>query len=163
MNHHAETPSLAAVDLQRSDKGFSIVEILVAIVLMGTVGIATMSATWAGVRASAQSRTAAHVETAIVNAVDRIIRAPKRCDYTIYAQAAVQTEGWPPSSATLIQEYYVPGPDAITNGQWLAGAATAPACAGPAPADLLVQRVTIQISSPDGGIRREIEVVKSDV
>ncbi len=165
MDHHneaTEQEQANPTDLRR-DSGFSIVEIVVAIVLMGTVGIAVMSSVWTGVKASSQARTAAQVETAVVNAVDRIVRAPKRCDYTIYAQAAVQTEEWPPSSASVIQQYYVPGPDATINGQWVTGSATTPACDGPATTDLLVQRVIIRITSPDGKISREIEVVKSDV
>jgi hypothetical protein len=109
------------------------------------------------------SRSAAQVETAVVNAADRVNRAPKRCDYTIYAQAAVQTEGWEPDRATVTHEYYVPGSDATVQGTWQTGAAGAPGCPGPAPTDLLVQRVTISITSPDGKVRRNIEVVKSDV
>lgn len=139
------------------------VEIVVAIVLMGTVGIAVMNSVWTGVKASSQARTAAQVETAVVNAVDRVVRAPKRCDYTMFVWGAVQVEEWPTSSISLVQEYYVPGPNAATSGQWLAGSGSTPACAGAAATDLLVQRVTIQITSPDGKIRREIEVVKSDV
>jgi len=163
MQRNSEATRQSNPTKTESDRGFSIVEIVVAIVLMGTVGIAVMSSVWTGVKASSQARTAAQVETAVVNAVDRIVRAPKRCDYLIYAQAAVQTEEWPPSSASVVQQYLVPGPDATTNGQWLTGSASTPACAGPAPTDLLVQRVTIRITSPDGKISREIEVVKSDV
>ena len=144
------------------DRGFSVVEILVSVVLMGTVIAALMTAVSIGVRASSTSRSAARVETAVVNAADRINRAPKKCDYTIYAQAAVQTEGWPPESVTLVQEYYVPGADSTTAGTWAAGASIAPACLDVA-SDLLLQRVTITISSPDGRVSRTIQVVKSDV
>lgn len=145
------------------DHGFSIVEIVIAIVLMGTVVIAVLNAVSTSVKASSLSRSAAQVETAVVNAADRVNRAPKRCDYTIYVQAAVQTEGWPPETASVTQEYYVPGPDATAEGTWATGATGSSGCSGPAPTDLLVQRVTISITSPDGKVRREIEVVKSDV
>ncbi len=145
------------------DGGFSIVEIVIAIVLMGTVVVAVLNAVSTSVKASSVSRSAAQVETAIVNAADRVNRAPKRCDYTIYAQAAVQTEGWDPNTASVTHEYYVPGADATVAGTWQAGAAGSPGCSGPAPTDLLVQRVTISITSPDGKVRRNIEVVKSDV
>ncbi len=145
------------------DSGFSIVEIVIAIVLMGTVVVAVLNAVTTSVKASSVSRSAAQVETAVVNASDRVNRAPRRCDYTIYAQAAVQTEGWPPDTATVTHEYYVPGPDATVEGTWTTGPADSPGCPGPAPTDLLVQRVTISITSPDGKVRRNIEVVKSDV
>ncbi len=104
------------------DSGFSIVEIVIAIVLMGTVVIAVLNAVTTSVKASSVSRSAAQVETAVVNAADRVNRAPKRCDYTIYVQAAVQTEGWPADTATVTQEYYVPGPDATVEGTWATGA-----------------------------------------
>jgi len=145
------------------DSGFSIVEIVIAIVLMGTVVIAVLNAVTMSVKASSVSRSAAQVETAVVNAADRVNRAPKRCDYTIYAQAAVQTEGWAPDAATVTHEYYVPGSDATVQGTWQTGVAGSPGCPGPSPSDLLVQRVTISITSPDGKVRRTIEVVKSDV
>jgi type II secretory pathway pseudopilin PulG len=145
------------------DAGFSIVEIVIAIVLMGTVVVAILNAVSTSINASSVSRSAAQVETAVVNAADRVNRAPKRCDYTIYAQAAVQTEGWDPDRAVVTHEYYVPGSDATVQGTWETGAAGSPGCPGPAPTDLLVQRVTISITSPDGKVRRNIEVVKSDV
>lgn len=145
------------------DGGFSIVEIVIAIVLMGVVVIAILNAVSTSVKASSVSRSAAQVETAIVNAADRVNRAPARCDYTIYAQAAVQTEGWEPDRATVTHEYYVPGPDATVEGTWQTGAAGSPGCPGAAPTDLLVQRVTISITSPDGKVRRNVQVVKSDV
>ncbi len=145
------------------DSGFSLVEIVIAIVLMATVVVAILNAVSTSVKASSVSRSAAQVETAVVNAADRVNRAPKRCDYTIYVQAAVQTEGWPPETASVTHEFYVPGPDATVEGSWETGAAGSPGCSGPAPTDLLVQRVTISITSPDGKVRRNIEVVKSDV
>ncbi len=145
------------------DRGFSLVEVVIAIVLMGTVVVAVLNAVSMSVRASSVSRSAAQVETAVVNAADRVNRAPKRCDYTIYVQAAVQTEGWSPDTASVTHEYYVPGADATVEGTWETGTAGSPGCSGPAPTDLLVQRVTISITSPDGKIRRNIEVVKSDV
>lgn len=145
------------------DSGFSMVEIVISIVLMGTVVVAILNAVATNVRASSSARSAAQVETAIVNTSDRVNRAPKRCDYTIYAQAAVQTEGWDPSTVSVTQEYYEPAPDPRNQGTWSSGSALTPACPGTSPTDLLVQRVTILITSPDGKVNRTIQVVKSDV
>ena len=80
-------------------------------------------------------------------------RAPKRCDYTIYAQAAVLTQGWEAGTATVTHQYYIPGVDATSTGSWAEGPAGTPGCPGPAPADLLVQRVTISLTSPDGRVQ----------
>ena len=112
---------------------------------------------------SATVRSGARVETVIVNAADRLNRAPKSCDYSGYAAAAVQTEGWNPSTATLVQQYYVAGADATVAGTWLTGPAGSPACPAGSSSDLLVQRLSITIQSPDGRVKRSIQVLKSDV
>jgi type II secretory pathway pseudopilin PulG len=148
---------------RRRDGGFSIVEIIVSIVLMGTVVVAILSAVGMSIKASSVSRSSAQVETAIVNAADRVNRAPQSCDYTIYAQAAVQIEGWPKENASVTQEYYVPGATAAATGTWVKGAPGFEGCDGVAPTQLLVQRVKVSIVSPDGQVRRSIEVVKSNV
>jgi type II secretory pathway pseudopilin PulG len=145
-----------------NDAGFTLVEIVITVALMAVVVIAVLTAVSTSITASATGRSAAQVETAIVNAADRVNRAPKRCDYKIYVQAAVQTQGWPASTASVTQEYYTPGVNAKTAGTWQAGPLGS-ACPGAAPADLLVQRVTIHLTSPDGAVRRTIQVVKSDV
>ena len=90
-------------------------------------------------------------------------RAPKKCDYSIYAKAAVQIEGWDPSRASVTQEYFVPGATPADAGTWATGSPSFPGCSADEPTDLLVQRVTIRITSPDGKVTRAIEVVKSDV
>lgn len=145
------------------DGGYTLTEVVIAIVLIGIVVMGMLQAVRSSIVASSISRAAAQVETAVVNASDRVNRAPKTCDYTIYAQAAVQTQGWAPETATVVHEYYVPGPDARTDGTWQTGNVDYPACPGPDTPDLLVQRVTITISSPDADVRRSIQVVKSDV
>ena len=145
------------------DRGFTLVEIAIAVVLLGTVVVAIVAAVVTAVGVSSTARSAARVETAIVNAADRINRAPKSCDYSIYAKAAVQIEGWDPAQATVTQQYYVPGATAASAGTWASGNASTPGCSAAEPTDLLVQRVTIRITSPDGQVTRTIEVVKSDV
>jgi prepilin-type N-terminal cleavage/methylation domain-containing protein len=158
----ASSPAGEIAGTGRRDRGFTLIEAVIAIALMGTVAIASLSAVTTSIRASSVSRSAAEVETAIVNAADRVNRAKKSCDYTIYAQAAVQTEGWPASAAVVTQQYYQPSGSPSVAGQWLEGPLSAPACPG-VQSDLLVQKVTIQITNPDGNVTRSIEVVKSDV
>lgn len=155
--------SRATEQRRRDDRGNTLIEVVITVVLMAMVTVPVLTAVRATVSASATSRSSAQVETALVNAADRVNRAPKRCDYTMYAQAAVQTQGWPATTVSVTQQYYVPGPDARTPGTWVSGEPLAPGCSGPAPADLLVQRVTINLTSPDGAVHRTIQVVKSDV
>ncbi|MGB0111721.1 MAG: type II secretion system protein [Ilumatobacteraceae bacterium] len=145
------------------DRGFSLVEIVISIVLLGTVVVAGLNAVTTNIKVSSTSRSAAQVETAIVNASDRVNRAKKSCDYTKYARAAVQTEGWDPNTATVTQQYYVPSGDPQSLGTWAVGPTAGPGCRDGVLSDLLVQRVNITITSPDGKVRRSITVVKSDV
>ena len=145
----------------RRDRGFSLVEVIVTITLMAVVLVPIMSAVAASVKSSSRGRSAAQVETALVNAADRVNRAGMGCDYSIYVQAAVMSQGWDSDRAAVETSYYVPDPDTPSeDGSWVAQ----PCETGmSSPRDGLVQRVVISVTSPDGAIRREIQVVKSDV
>ena len=149
---------------RRRDGGFSFVEVIVTIALVGIVALAFLESVQTSIKASSTSRSAAQVETTIVNAADRVNRAPKDCNYLRFAQAAVLTQGWPASTVSVTHQYYVPGPTAAATGSWATGSnAGFPGCPGTSPDDLLVQRVSITVTSPDGNVRRTIQVVKSDV
>jgi Tfp pilus assembly protein PilE len=154
MSHPAE---------QSGDRGFSFVEAVIVIVLLGTVTAPMLTATRSAVISSSGNRAAAKVETALVNATDRVLRAPKRCNYVQYVQAAVLTEGWRADQATATHAYYVPAATPASPGTWVQGPASHPACPTPSATDGLVQRVTITITSSDGKISRTLHVVKSDV
>ncbi len=149
---------------RRGDRGSSIIEIVIAVVLIGTVVVAILSAVISATTASTTSRSSAEVETALVNATDRVNRAPKKCDYTVYARAAVLTQDWDAEQASVTQQYYVPADTSAIAGTWVTGPATKTGCPTlGSSADGLVQRVTITITSTDGHVRRSIQVVKSDV
>jgi prepilin-type N-terminal cleavage/methylation domain-containing protein len=142
----------------RADRGFTFVEVVVTVALMAIVVAPILSAVGVAVRESSRSRSSAQVETAVVNAADRVNRAPKTCDYTVYVQAAVQSQGWSADRAVAYHERYVPAATPNLPGTWVEGA-----CEISAPTPLLVQRITITVISPDGSVRRSIQVVKSDV
>ncbi len=141
-----------------SDRGFTTVEILFCIALMGIVMAPIMNAVISTVRTSSSTLALAQVETVLQNAADRVNRASTTCDYTVFAQAAAQTHGWAASQAVAVGERYVPGATPTDQGSWVAGL-----CEADTPADLVVQLITITVTSPDGNVRRTIEVVKSDV
>jgi len=138
------------------DRGSSLVEVLMAVVLTAIAIVPLMGASWALVRNSARNST--QVETVINNAADRVNRAPAGCDYSIYVQAASMAEGWSPNQASATYKYFVPGVDAATQGSWSTGACPN----GVRPAGL-VQLVRVTVTSPDGIVTRSIQVVKSDV
>ncbi len=142
------------------DRGFTLVEIVVSIVLMGVMVVPILSAAASGVRATARSRSAAQVATVIVNAADRVNRAPLQCSYVEFVQAAVVSQKWPASAASIVEEHYQPADDLTEEGDWLPGGCETNVVD---PPELAVQRVTITITSPDGHVSRNIQVVKSDV
>jgi hypothetical protein len=150
-----------------NDGGYTFVEIVITITLLAVVVVPILNAVVTSIEASSRSRSAAQVETLVVNAADRVNRAPKACDYYNYARAAVVSRGWDASSVTKFEQaYYEPalsGPaeiDLAQAGHWVFGSS---ACRLDEPSELEVQLVRIQISSPDGKVSRTIEVVKSDV
>ena len=142
----------------RCDAGFTLVEVVVTIALMSIVMVPVLGAVRASIEASSRNRSAAQIETVIVNAADRVNRAPTSCGYLGYVQAALGSQRWDPSLATVVEEHYVPAAQPNEAGAWAPGP-----CLIDSPTELLVQRVTIMISSPDGSVTREIQVVKSDV
>ncbi|HSB87010.1 MAG TPA: hypothetical protein VLD86_11900 [Ilumatobacteraceae bacterium] len=155
----------ATADASHRDEGFSLVEIVMTIVLMGMVLIPIMNAAITGVKASSTSRRVAELQTVLLNAADRVNRANVRCEgYLVYVQAAAQTKGWPPDQASASYEWFEPGPTAAVAGTWHSYDPTAPGvCPGILPVQNPVQRVTITMTSPEADISRSIQVVKSDV
>jgi prepilin-type N-terminal cleavage/methylation domain-containing protein len=140
------------------DRGFSIVEVVMAIAILSVVLLPVLDAVFTNVKASALLSEAARVETVLQNAADRVNRAPKKCDYAVYVSAAAQSEGWPADSATVRVWRYEPAANPALAGTWIEGA-----CAGSTPTDLLVQKMEITVSNPTKTLSRTIQVVKSDV
>lgn len=140
------------------DGGFTLIEIVIAISLMAILVIPIFGAVKLSITESSRSRSAAQVETAIVNVADRVNRADKSCTYLPFVQSAMRVQKWDPSLATVVEEHYVAPANLNQPGQWVAGG-----CVADTPTDLLVQRVTIKITSPDRKASRSIQVVKSDV
>ena len=142
------------------DGGFSFIEIVVTVVLMGIVVLPILAAVRTGVQTSVVSRTAAEVETVLVNAVDRVYRAdrsgPFACDVTSPVAASIEAFGWDPATSVIVGHEY------LDNDAWT----TDPGGTG-CPLGVfregLVQRVTITVISPDGAVSRTLEVVRGDV
>lgn len=139
----------------RRDEGFSFVEVVVTIVLMGVVVVPILAAVRTSIRASTTSEIAAEVETVLVNAVDRVTRAQRpgfSCDpdFTRPAQAAAETHGWDASVVTVRHRYW-------TGTDWSAWGEPCPASGYDTN---LVQLVEITVSDPEGLVTRTLEVVK---
>lgn len=95
------------------DDGFSLVEVIIAIALMGSVILALINATFTSVKASSSARESAEIQTVLQNAADRVNRADPGCDYLLAVQAAALSKGWQASQATATYQYYVPGIDPL--------------------------------------------------
>ncbi len=155
----ASAPAMSGEQLDRrranADGGFSFVEIIVAVSMMGVVVLAILTATRTSIRASSISYQSAQIETVLLNAADRVQRVNSVvCDYEQYVDAAVP-QGWDTalvtSSSQLLKSTLTGNP--VDDWQ---------PCVSANAADAVV-RVTISATSPTGDITRTMVVVKSDV
>jgi type II secretory pathway pseudopilin PulG len=143
------------------DRGSTLVEIVVAVTLLAVLIVPVMRSVIVSIRASTTATAASEVETALLNAVDRVNRSPvTSCDYSQYAEAAMLTQGW--SEADVVVEHFyldttLPTPD------WVAGPPGAAACPGGLHRDDLIQKVSISVTDPGDKVSRTIQVVKSNV
>ena len=147
----------------RTDRGSTFVEIVIAITLMAIVVVPTLRAVITSIQASTSATSAAEVETALLNAVDRVNRSPAdRCDYHQYARAAVLTQGW---AADTVETEHAFLDTSLVPADWSIGAdaTVGEACPVTGHRDDLIQQVSITVTSPDGKVSRTIKVVKSNV
>jgi len=84
----------------RRDAGYTLTEVLAAVVLMGIAIIPIILAAGLSLRTSSQSRNLGRIETVLANAADRVNRAAEGGYYLIYAMAATLAEWNEKSLAT---------------------------------------------------------------
>ena len=154
------------------DHGFSLVEILVSVVLLGMTVTAVMTTARVSIVASVTDRDHATSYTWLQAASDEIYLAPRvpctsgvaaaTASYDAAAKVVDRPPAWDSTSATID----------VINVEFL-GKATADAdfewsdahCfegTGYANSPLYTQRVTLQVTSPDGTIIETLEMVKSE-
>ena len=151
-------PSHAPPGSHPRDRGVTFVETVLTVVLLGIVVVPVLAAVRGAITTSSVAESAAQVETVLINAADRVERAPNTdidaCDFTGYAAAALP-DGWPVGSIQVGHEY-------LADGSWVTGSAY-PACPDTGNVGRFAKRITITATSPDGAVTRRIQVVKSDV
>lgn len=162
---------------RRDDDGTTFVEILVTIVLMGTVVVAVIGGLRGLVQASSVNADQARVEAVLVSASDRLraahyIPCPDLDgDYGHLSAAAAATVGWNSDQVDIIDiKYWDATAGGATNeadGDWsdsnsfVSGTTCQPDIS--LTTSRTLQKLVVQVSSPDGSIVRQIEVVKSPI
>jgi type II secretory pathway pseudopilin PulG len=153
-NSTAEHPAISPA--RRIDQGSTLVEIIISITLMSIVVAAVLGAVQTSIRSSSVAFRAAEVETVLLNAGDKINRAPQLCNYDAYVDAAMPTDsGWNATQISVTVQKLVAHTGAASD--W-----ATQTCPDPIePFD--VQRLTISVTDVRGEITRTLTVVKSDV
>lgn len=170
---------------RRGDRGFTLTEVLVSIALMGSVITVILSAILTLIRVSTSSDDAAKVEAVLTSAADRLsgwayLSCPEANDsgYDVIVSAAADDVNWVHEDAIVIKtiQYW----DPLLGADLNAATDPNPADGGWAATNALVgsdgcgedvnftttrtlQLVTIEATSPDGEIVRQLEVIKSNV
>jgi prepilin-type N-terminal cleavage/methylation domain-containing protein len=160
-----DSPDSERVD---RDSGYTLVEMLIAIMLMGTIVLSIMGGMWAVVRASAQNDERAKVGAVLGAAGDgisnyRYIACPEiGSGYEEFGQKAAASVGWPLSTVAII-EYQYWNPD---TGTWDANNSIQGTDCNPnvgLTTSKTLQKLTIRATSPGGGYSATIDIVKSDI
>ena len=154
------------------DRGVSLIELVVAVSLMGLVVVGLLSAMWSSVRMSDVSDDQAKIEAALGSAADRLanfayIPCPTidgSSGYLPIVQAAAGTVNWPVTSVTITDlRFWLPS--STSQGQWVtANNLTQGECneAASLTTSRTLQRITIKVTSPSG-YSKSLEVVKNNV
>lgn len=108
-NTDRESPRHPATILR--DAGMSLIEVLVAIVLLGTAGVATLTALHASVRGSTnhEARSVALAELSAAASYLASVRVPSCDDYAAVLAARPETLAMPRATVTLVSVDCPPG------------------------------------------------------
>ncbi|MEM9040163.1 MAG: prepilin-type N-terminal cleavage/methylation domain-containing protein [Actinomycetota bacterium] len=172
---HAERWS----ERDQRDDGFTLTEVLVAIVLLGVAVSVIIAALRTTIVVSQTSDEQAKVEAALTAAADRLtttdyITCPDdTSDYHSEVGAAASVVGWPAEQIEIVEiQFWDPafgqgGADVVSaDGDWVADNTLVGAgCDDSAvfTTSRTLQRITIQATSPDGSLVRTLEVVKANI
>ena len=162
---------LPAADTSRRDRGTSFIELLVAIVLLGTVVIAVLTAVRVTVIATTTEREHSRAEQWLESAAEELEITPfgncnvslgvaasaaaAHASYEAAVEGAPVPAGWDPSQISVATEIYV-----WDGSSWVLYA-TAGSCLD--DLGLTLQRVSLTVENPDGKIietRRSSSVVR---
>lgn len=158
--------------MKRRDRGSSLIEVVIAVALMGVVISGVFGAMWSAIHLSKFSDDQAKVEAVLGSAADRLanyayIPCPTNISYGGYLpiiQAAAGTVDWPSSTVALTGMYFW-NPTSPASGTWLVtNALSVTECNETASLTTArtLQRIQFTVTSPSG-YAKTLEVVKSNV
>lgn len=154
------------------DDGFSLIEIVVTIALMGISVVAVLAGMQTTVRSSVTDRDHATAFSWLQAASDEIYRAPRvPCtsgqaaaitQYDTAAQNATEPPVWSSTGATIgvIDVEYLGKTAVDADFEW--SDAFCFEGAGYIDSPLYTQRVTIQVIGPNGSLTKTMQMVKSE-
>jgi type II secretory pathway pseudopilin PulG len=142
------------------DDGTTLLEVLMAVVILGLAGAAILGGLLATVQGTDLHRKQTHAEAALVSAVEALkdasvpsipCAAPTAASYLAAARSATLPAGWDP--ATTVR---------ITSVQYSDGSAFGTTCYDTDALRHLLraQLITVEVASPDGRARQSVSVVK---
>jgi hypothetical protein len=132
-----------------------LIEMILAVMLTGMVVLGLLAGIRASTKASSIAYEGGQLETVLINAADRVQRAPQRCEYEAYVDAAALAQGWDVGMISVSTEQLVANTGSTSD--W------APQACPDDVQPFDVQRLTITATTPNEKISRTMTVVKSDV
>jgi type II secretory pathway pseudopilin PulG len=152
---------------QRVDRGFTIVENLLAIVLTGFIATSLFFAIWTLVRVSSINDRQADIEAVLGSSVDAMASVdyqpcPGLDGYESYAQKGAASVGWPVNSVQITNiRYWDPYSTTWTSTNPL----SADDCSGLSFLSTArsMQLVEITATMPSGGYTRSIQTIVTDL
>jgi type II secretory pathway pseudopilin PulG len=154
-----------------SDRGASMIEILISVLLMGIAVSTILPALWVSVRASQTSDSQAEVMAVLSDAANRLSRSgwvicpesDATGGYEAQVDAAASEKGWGPDAVEVTTiMYWDPSTESWTPDNALVAGGCSGADDSITP-DQTLQRVTVTASTPDGRFTRVIEVILGDM
>ena len=153
------------------DAGFSLIEVLIVVLLMGLVVTAVLAALGTATKASAVDKEHAIAYSWLQAASDEIYRQPRvPCNsatdpvatYSTYAQAAPRPLSWDSTSASIavVGVEYLGRSTPDADFEWDAAFCFEGGVYLDSP--LYTQRVTLQVTSPTGDLVKTLQMVKNE-
>lgn len=154
----------------KDEQGFTLLEISVAVVLLGLSTVVILGGLFTVVRSSKITTDQSRVEAVLTNAAERLtsttyVPCPPASgpgSYLSVVQSAADTVGWPGSTVTIFGvRYWNPTTSTWSTSNDASGVGCNPSVTATSPRT--IQKISVRVTVPTGGYNRALEVVKNNV